>query len=213
MDGDMDTDEIWQLIDTERGTLADQLAQIPAQDWDRPSLCGQWRVRDVVGHILFASEYSLSRTFVDVIRARGDLNRFIAATGVREGSVPPADLLASVRASVGSRRKPPGVQPIDRLMDHLVHGQDIAIPLGWQRGMPVRAARLAAARVWERDQLFAARKRFAEHRLVATDTDWSVGTGAAVIEGPVSALLLLMAAGDAVRDQLSGAGVSSLPPN
>ncbi|WP_234881007.1 maleylpyruvate isomerase N-terminal domain-containing protein [Mycobacteroides salmoniphilum] len=62
MDGDMDTDEIWQLIDTERGTLADQLAQIPAQDWDRPSLCGQWRVRDVVGHILFASEYSLSRT-------------------------------------------------------------------------------------------------------------------------------------------------------
>ncbi|WP_139360210.1 maleylpyruvate isomerase family mycothiol-dependent enzyme [Mycobacterium sp. D16Q16] len=210
----MDTDEIWQLIDAERVTLADQLAQISAQDWDRPSLCGEWRVRDVVGHILFASEFSLPRTLVDVIRARGDLNRFIAATGVREGSVPPADLLALVRASVGSRRKPPGVQPIDRLMDHLVHGQDIAIPLGWQQGMPVGAARLAAARVWERDRLFGARTRFAEHRLIATDTDWSAGTGAAVIEGPVSALLLLMTGrGDAVRDQLSGEGVSFLPPS
>ncbi|MFD6197883.1 maleylpyruvate isomerase N-terminal domain-containing protein [Mycobacteriaceae bacterium NPDC060252] len=91
----MDTDEIWQSIDTERVTLADRLAQMPAQDWDRPSLCGQWRVRDVVGHLLFASEFSLPRTFVDVIRARGDLDRFIAESGVREGSVPPADLLAS----------------------------------------------------------------------------------------------------------------------
>lgn len=201
----MDTDEIWQAIDDERVNLADQLAAMPAQDWDEPSLCGQWRVRDVVGHLLFASEFSLPRTLVDVVQARGDLNRFIATTGVRAGSAPQTELLASVRASVGSRRKPPGVQPVDRLMDHLVHGQDIAIPLGWRRDMPVGPARLAASRVWERDQLFGARKRFAKHRLVATDTEWTEGAGA-VIEGPVSALLLLMAGrGEAVRDRLAGA--------
>lgn len=201
----MDTDEIWQAIDDERVILADQLAAMPATDWDRPSLCGEWRIRDVVGHLLFASEYSLPRTLIDVVKARGDVNRFIATSGVRSGSALPAELLASVRASVGSRRKPPGVQPVDRLMDHLVHGQDIAIPLGWQRDLPLRPARLAAARVWERDQLFGARTRFAKRRLVATDTDWSAGTGE-VIEGPVSALLLLMAGrGDAVRNRLTGA--------
>lgn len=209
----MDTGEIWQAIDDERTSLADQLSEMPAADWGRPSLCGEWRIRDVVGHLLFASEFSLPRTIVDVIRARGDLNRFIATTGVRAGSPPPTELLASLRASVGSRRKPPGVHPVDRLMDHLVHGQDIAIPLGWSRGMPPVAARAAAARVWDRDQLFGARKRFAEHHLAAIDTDWSAGAGA-VVEGPVSALLLLMAGrGDAVRDQLSGEGVSSLPVN
>ncbi|MGH3724392.1 MAG: maleylpyruvate isomerase family mycothiol-dependent enzyme [Mycobacterium sp.] len=200
----MDTDEIWRAIDGERVSLADQLAAMPPADWDRPSLCGEWRVRDVVGHLLFASEFSLPRTIVDVIQARGDLNRLIARTGVRVGSAAPTELLASLRASVGSRRKPPGVQPVDRLMDHLVHGQDIAVPLGWQRDMPLGAARAAAARVWDRDQLFGARTRFAKHRLIATDTDWAEGNGAA-IEGPVSALLLLMVGrGDVVRDRLSG---------
>ncbi|MBA0047607.1 maleylpyruvate isomerase family mycothiol-dependent enzyme [Mycobacteroides sp. LB1] len=184
---------------------------MPVQDWDRQSLCGEWRVRDVVGHLLFASEFSLPRTLVDVIRARGDLNRFIATTGVRAGSASPTELLASLRASAGSRRKPPGVRPVDRLMDHLVHGQDIAIPLGWQRDIPVPAARAAAARVWDRDQLFGAKKRFAKHRLVATDTDWAEGSGA-VVEGPVSALLLLMSGrGAVVRDRLTGEGVSALP--
>ncbi|MUM19718.1 maleylpyruvate isomerase family mycothiol-dependent enzyme [Mycobacterium sp. CBMA271] len=201
----MDSDQIWQAIDADRKSLVDQLATMPAPDWDRPSLCGEWRIRDVVGHLIYASAFSWPRAIVDVIQARGDLDRFVATTGVRVGSAPSTGLLASLRASVGDRRKPPGVAPIDRLMDHLVHGQDIAIPLGWQREMPIAAARAAAARVWERDQLFGARKRFAQHRLVATDTDWAEGTGA-VIEGPVSALLLLMAGrGEAVRDRMTGA--------
>ena len=34
------------------------------------------------------------------------------------------------------------------LFDILVHGQDIAIPLGLHRDMPVDAARAGASRVW-----------------------------------------------------------------
>ncbi|WP_164909349.1 hypothetical protein [Mycobacteroides franklinii] len=39
----MDTDEIWRAIDDERVNLADQLVAMPMQDWDAPSLCGQWQ--------------------------------------------------------------------------------------------------------------------------------------------------------------------------
>ena len=45
----MDT---WQMIDTERAALADGLAALPPGAWDQPSLCGDWTVRQVVGHIV-----------------------------------------------------------------------------------------------------------------------------------------------------------------
>jgi hypothetical protein len=56
---------------------------------------------------------------------------------------------------------------------------------------------------------FRARKRLAGLRLTATDTDWAVGAGAPV-EGPMSALLLLVTGRDAAVDQLTGDGVRTL---
>ena len=59
-------------------------------------------------------------------------------------------------------------------MDVLVHGQDIAVPLGMQRRMPVPAAVIAAQRVWTMGFPFHARKRFPNLTFTATDADFSV---------------------------------------
>ncbi|GFG51424.1 hypothetical protein CQY20_29765 [Mycolicibacterium agri] len=85
-----------------------------------------------------------------------------------------------MRASVGNRRHPPGTTAADRLMDILVHGQDIAIPLGIERTMPIPAAVVAANRLWTMGSALNARKRFPKTRFVATDADFSVGEGAEI---------------------------------
>ncbi|MFB9744072.1 maleylpyruvate isomerase N-terminal domain-containing protein [Pseudonocardia sulfidoxydans] len=38
-------DALWDAIRTERGVLADDLADLAPEDWARPSLCGAWTVK------------------------------------------------------------------------------------------------------------------------------------------------------------------------
>ena len=50
----MDSDTVWRHIDSERAWLAAFLESLPAEDWQRPSLCARWTVRDVGAHLTFA---------------------------------------------------------------------------------------------------------------------------------------------------------------
>jgi uncharacterized protein (TIGR03083 family) len=110
---------------------------------------------------------------------------------------------------VGSRRTAPFLTPLEPLLDVLVHGQDIALPLRRNRPMPAPAAAAAAQRAWDLRFPFRAQRRLAGLRLSATDADWAVGAGAPV-EGPIAALLLLVTGRDAALDQLTGDGVRTL---
>jgi len=109
----------------------------------------------------------------------------------------------------GSRRKAPGVSHLEPLIDVLVHGQDIAIPLGRPRAVPVRAAVAAADRVWPNLFPWRAQRRLRGFRLAATDCFWSAGDGL-LVEGPIAAILLLLTGRRAGLAQLSGAGVREL---
>lgn len=50
------------LFPQERAALLDLLAQLSAEDWDRPTVCTGWSVKDVALHILGADVGLLSRT-------------------------------------------------------------------------------------------------------------------------------------------------------
>ena len=50
----MNRDEVWGAIDTERVSLADLLDSLGEQEWETPSLCAGWRVRDVAAHLTLA---------------------------------------------------------------------------------------------------------------------------------------------------------------
>jgi hypothetical protein len=41
----VDRDQVWQVIDAERLSLADLLDELSAPEWETPSLCAGWRVR------------------------------------------------------------------------------------------------------------------------------------------------------------------------
>ncbi|MCP2293899.1 TIGR03083 family protein [Nocardia amikacinitolerans] len=204
------TENIWRAVARERAELADMLAAIPESAWQRPSLCAGWRIADVVAHVVLSSRVTLGVLAVNMIRARGDIDRMIRDTAIRlaDRSTPP-ELLARLRATVDHRNTAAGTTPTDRLMDLLVHGQDIAVPLGLSREMPVAAARISLDRVWTMGRTFQAARRFSGYRLTATDTGWQRGDGPE-IEGPVSALLLLATGREVALDRLTGPGVPGL---
>jgi hypothetical protein len=109
---------------------------------------------------------------------------------------------------VGSCRKAPGISHLEPLIDILVHGQDIALPLGRDRPMPTRAA-AAATRVWALGRPFWAQRRLSGFELVANDCSWRAGQGRRV-EGPIAAILLLLTGRSAALSRLSGPGSADL---
>jgi uncharacterized protein (TIGR03083 family) len=209
----LDVGIVWSVVDGGRLGLAELLGGLSEEQWECPSLCAGWRVRDVAAHLTLAHTGPIAAA-VGMARARGSFDRMVRDTARRHAAVPPVRLIAELRAMVGSRRHAPGVSHLEPMLDVLVHGQDIAIPLGIPCPMPVDAAAAAATRVWTMgwpmSRAFRARSRLSGLRLVATDVDWSVGEGHRV-EGPVEALLLLLTGRTAALDRLSGPGVARVP--
>lgn len=184
------TEERWQTIDRERAGLSDLLESLSPAEWELPTQCGGWRVRDVAAHLTLAPRISYGTAVRELVRARGNTDRMIHDTAVRAADRPPADILADLRSTVGSRRLAPGTTRREPLLDILVHGEDIALAVARERTMPLEAARDAADRVWT--MRFPPRPWPLPHaRLVATDIEWTRGKGPE-ISGPVSALLLLL---------------------
>ena len=206
----MDLDDVWRTIDSERAGLADLLDELSPAEWETPSLCAGWRVRDVAAHLTLA-HLGPWEAAVAVVRARGSFDRMIRDTALRVGPLPDAEYGRRIRAMVGSRRTAPFVSPVEPLTDVLVHGQDVALPLGRTRPVPPAAAATSAARVWATGFPFRARRRLAGLHLVATDSGWSAGAGARV-EGTTGDLLLLLTGRTAAAlPRLTGEGVHLLP--
>ncbi|MEU1282402.1 maleylpyruvate isomerase family mycothiol-dependent enzyme [Streptomyces sp. NPDC005805] len=206
----MDTDQIWRVIDAERASLADLLDGLTPEEWELPSPCEGWRVRDVAAHLTLAPRVGTGRALLEFARARGSFDRMVRDTALREAARPTAEIVAELRGIVGSRRLAPSTTITEPLLDVLVHGQDIALALGRRRAVPAEPARIAADRVWSRSWPFRARRRLNGLRLTATDADWRRGEGEAV-SGPMGALLLVLTGrtGSALP-ALSGPGVPLL---
>ncbi|WP_394620784.1 maleylpyruvate isomerase family mycothiol-dependent enzyme [Lentzea sp. JNUCC 0626] len=199
----MDETRIWQVIASERAQTADLLAGLSDAQWAHPSLCAGWTVREVAAHLTLGPRMRIGGTLSAFVRARGSFNRMVDQTARAEARRPTAEIVATLRSLVGSQRLAPGQTLLNCLMDTLVHTQDIALPLGVERHMPVEAAVTSADDLWRIGFPFHARRHLAGHRLVAIDAEWSVGEGAEV-SGPIEALVMLLAGRTATIPRLTG---------
>lgn len=206
----MDETWAWQVIAAERRSLADLLATLTEDEWDRPSLCAGWRVRDVAAHVALAPQPpGPGGMALAGLRAAGRFHKLNHDVAVRWANRPGADLVAELREHAESHRLPVVTNVRNILPDILVHGQDIAVPLGRHREIAPDVAAVAAERIWTMGWPFWARRRLKALRLVATDVEWSAGAGAEV-RGPAGALLLLLTGRTAALASLSGPGVPLL---
>ena len=210
----MNDDELWTAIDAQRLRTTDLLEALAPAEWNLPSLCEGWTVRDVAAHLTL-QQLTLGSALVSALRHPGSLNHIINASARARAQLPPDQLIAGIRGMVGSRRHNVGVTPLETLIDIVVHGQDIAVPASRLLEVPPDVAATAAARVWE-GQFSRKGRRMAKvfrtlpyegHRLSATDIDWSAGDGPE-IRGPVLMLLLLLTGRSVAIPQLDGEGAT-----
>ncbi|MFI0371424.1 maleylpyruvate isomerase family mycothiol-dependent enzyme [Actinomadura sp. 1N219] len=207
----MDADQVWKVIDTQRHGLADLLENLSDEQWRQPSLCAGWTVRDVAAHLTL-QQIGLGAAIAMMARWRGSLDRTIQDAACRRAAaLTDEQIIAQIRGMVGSRRHNIGVTYLETLTDILVHGQDIAIPLGLRHDVPSHAAAVAAGRVlsmrWPRP--LPSVRKVAGFRLVATDMPWSVGRGPEV-RATMAALLLVCAGRAAALSEVSGPGAEEL---
>ena len=141
------------------------------------------------------------------MRARFDFDAQNAHGIARERGSSPDDTLNRLREAATFTKTPPA--PLaSRLVEEIVHGEDIRRPLGLTRFYPPAAVKLALEyQVRTSSSMGGAKELTARVELVAADVSYAVGKGPRV-RGPVLELLLASAGRPALG--LDGPGVALL---
>ncbi len=202
-----DTRGVWADVHAERRALIEDLSGLTRQQWDVASLCAGWTVRDVVAH-LAATAVLTKRGFAgEFLRAGFSVDRIVQRQVMAGRKTDPSELLAALRASANSTASPP-LPVISRIVEIVVHGEDIRRPLGLDHAYCTDHIG-ASVGYMAADRRSGGRKRLAGLRLIGTDVDFVIGDGPA-IEGPAVSLLLAACGRRVALPELSGPGVEEL---
>jgi uncharacterized protein (TIGR03083 family) len=197
-----------QMACEEREGFADFLDGLSQEQWEQPSLCELWRVRDVVAHVIRYEELSrwqLVRRF-----AKGGLvPPRVNAIGVAEyAGRSPRQLSELMRTCIPPRGLTSAFGGMVALVDGMIHQQDIRRPLGIGRVIPPQRLQRVLDIALRSPATRGGRKARGV-RLIATDLDWAYGDGLGVA-GPGEAILTAMAGRPDALNQLSGPGKAVL---
>jgi uncharacterized protein (TIGR03083 family) len=157
--------------------LADLLGSATESQWDTPSLCAGWRVREVVAHMTMAARYPEDKFLAELRRCDFDFGRLSNEIASRDAALPAGELVANLRSDVMQHWTPPGGGYHGALNHVVIHGLDVTVPLGVPRRSPDGTIRVVL------DDLTAGgvHEHFgtgiAGRTLQATDLDWSYGSG------------------------------------
>ncbi|OBA79225.1 DinB family protein [Mycobacterium sp. 1164966.3] len=197
---------LMDMAHAERTDLAEFLATLTPPQWDAPSLCTKWSVKDVVAHVISYEE--LGKLGLIKRFAKGKILR-ANEVGVDEFSaLSPQELLDFLRSHLTPRGLTAGFGGMIALVDGTVHHQDIRRALGEPRTIPAERLVRVLGLVPGNPRLGAGR-RIRGLYLRATDVDWEHGSGAEV-SGPGEALLMAMTGRPAALDDLTGPGLPTL---
>ncbi|MFJ2509213.1 maleylpyruvate isomerase family mycothiol-dependent enzyme [Arthrobacter citreus] len=200
---------VWPAVHEERRALIADLEDLPEDAWQRPSLCPGWSVHDVLAHLVDTARTTRLGFLRGMVRARFDFDRS-NADGVRKhrGSSP-AETLEAFR-SVQHRTSGPPAPRATRLVEAVVHGEDIRRPLGIVRSYSPGAVDAALAYQAKTSvKLGGGRELLDGLSLAADDGGFRHGSGDEV-RGSTLALLLAVSGRPVRDDELSGPGAGTL---
>ncbi len=214
------------LISAHRRALAVALDSLTAQEWQGQSLCKGWTPAHVLAHQTMPFRMGEQEFMAGIQRCGGDFTRFSDEVADRDSKLPPAELVAALRDNADNPWAPPGGGLSSALSHDVIHGLDIAWPLGLQYEIPERAmvtvldAITSPLNLGPDDALAAEVRPDAKNETVfgvpldgirvrATDLDWSVGAGDD-LAGHSRDVLMLLAGRRVPGTLFSGAGAASI---
>lgn len=201
------TTPLSRIQERERAALVANLQGVDAEQWRVRTLCAEWDVEEVVAHLGAAATTSMWAWVRSIVRARFDTDvhnrRLLDAF---RGATPEETLEAFRAAGTIALPRPNSAAGLGELV---VHAEDVRRPLGVLHTYD-KDGLLAVARFFTtRDFAVNSKSLVRGLTLVATDSDFRHGSGPAV-EGPLLALVMVMAGRSAYLDELSGAGLPEL---
>jgi uncharacterized protein (TIGR03083 family) len=192
----------------ERAEMADFLGSLRPEQWDHPSLCRGWRIRDVAAHVISYEEHGQADLARRLVKARLRPGRLNEVALAEYNQRDPRELVEFLRAHLTPQGATARLGGGVGLVDGLIHHQDMRRPLGLRREIPAERLRYALPFAVTAPPLrgfWTARGV----RLVATDVDWSRGKGPEA-RGPAEAVLMVLAGRPGVAGELAGPGASVL---
>lgn len=201
--------DVWPMVHAERAALVHDLEGLHDRQWEEPSLCEGWTVHDVVAHLTDTARTTRLGFLAGLARAGFDFDRQNARGVARERGASPAETLERLRRVATRTSTPPA--PLDsRLVEEIVHGEDIRRPLGLARPYPAEAV-VRSLRLQARTpaSFGGAKELVSRVRLTAAGGEVSIGDGPEV-SGPVLSLLLTVSRRRVALDDLDGPGVAVL---
>ncbi|MFB7758638.1 maleylpyruvate isomerase family mycothiol-dependent enzyme, partial [Streptomyces sp. NPDC056121] len=168
-----------------------------------------WTVHDVLAHLVDTARTTRLGFVKDMALARFDFNRQNTRGVERERRSAPQETLERFRQVASRTSTPPA--PLDsRLVEEIVHGEDIRRPLGLTRTYPTQAV-VRSLRLQTRTpaSFGGAKELVTRVQLSTPDADLTIGTGPEV-NGPALSLLLAVMGRRVALDDLHGPGVATL---
>lgn len=197
-----------RLAREERADFAALLAVLPPGQWEAPSLCAGWRVRDVVAHVISYDELSTRGLLECAVRGRLWSSRVNAVALARYDWCGPEQLLELLRAHLEPRGLMAALGGRVALTEAVIHHQDVRRMLGYPRAVPPE--RLLVALRWALlGPDIGGLWRIRGVRVVATDLPFSAGAGPEA-RGPAEALLMSIAGRRGAAAELFGPGQRKL---
>jgi uncharacterized protein (TIGR03083 family) len=170
--------------------LADLLAALEAKDWDAPSLCPGWRIREVVAHLTMPARWSRPAVLAGLARSGFRWHAFADRAARRDARLPTSDLVTALRSDRLAAWRPPGGGVQGALVHAVIHSLDVTVPLGAERPPPERLRLVLDALTGT-----ASLKHFgvdiADVELRASDVNWTHGSGR-VVNADAQTLVLVL---------------------
>jgi uncharacterized protein (TIGR03083 family) len=203
-------DDVLAAVADERRRIADLVEHLSPAQLDTPSLCGDWTVKQVAGHLLAAVVPPPTGLVPLMLRNGFNIHKANSRVARQMAERPAEELADGLRTNAENPFRPPIVGYPGQLTDLQVHGQDMRRPLGLPHGLSLDRLRISLDfLVGGRAVGFAPRRRLAGLRFETTDLDWSWGDGP-ILAGPAEALALAMTGRTVALGELDGDGVPIL---
>ena len=202
--------EAKELFFEERDSIVQTLRSLTPEQWDAPSLCDGWRVRDVAGHMITGVEMSLPTVLIKTVQAGFNINKASARAGKEAGSRPTDELTTALASTTELSGFAKVLGHAKLVPDITIHHEDIRRAVGLTpHEVPAERMKFSLSTLRKDTGPLKAKKRTSGLRFVATDLDWAEGEGPEV-RGPALSLLLAMGGRSVAIDECEGDGVAVL---
>jgi len=185
---------------TEQAAFANLIRDLTPEQWELPSLCPGWTVRDVVVHTAFHTHRGLKETL-------GSTEKYTPLLVEHNH----ADTIDGLIAWFASRAPAKARRSTINLCELVIHQQDVRRAVASTRDYPEETLRICLEQcttVIGNVFVIARRQRLGHGlRLVATDIPWARGNGPEVA-GTGEAILMAIAGRSAALADITGPGVA-----